>query len=112
MRKNLPLAEEIDAIFNQITDANTLSVLRPGFYDPSGNLQPQNITLAPNKLIPVSNPQQSVYFPDIAIPIERLLVAMRGVLEFIERLTAASSYVMGKESEIVGGSGTATRDTM
>lgn len=105
----LPLAEEIDAIFNQITDANTLSVLRPGFYDPSGNLQPQNITLAPNKMIPVPNPQQNIYFPDFQIATERLLVAMRAVLEFIERLTAASSYVMGKESEIVGGSGTATR---
>ena len=105
----MPLAEEIDAIFNQITDANTLSVLRPGFYDPVGNLQPQNITLAPNKLIPLSDPQRNVYFPNIEIPIERLLVAMRGVLEFIERLTGASSYVMGKESEIVGGSGTATR---
>ena len=105
----LPLAEEIDAIFNQITDANTLSVLRPGFYDPSGNLQPQNITLAPNKLIPVSDPQRSIYFPDIQIPIERLIVVMRAVLEFIERLTGASSYIMGKESEIVGGSGTATR---
>ena len=105
----MPLAEEIDAIFNQITDANTLSVLRPGFYDPAGNLQPQNITLAPNKMIPVSNPQQNVYFPDFQIATERLLVALRAVLEFIERLTAASSYVMGKESEIVGGSGTATR---
>lgn len=105
----LPLAEEIDAIFNQLTDANTLSVLRPGFYDPSGNLQPQNITLAPNKMIPVPNPQQNVYFPNIEIPTERLLVAMRAVLEFVERLTAASSYIMGKESEIVGGSGTATR---
>ncbi len=105
----MPLAEEIDAIFNQLTDANTLSILRPGFYDPSGNLQPQNITLAPNKMIPVPNPQQNIYFPNIEIPTERLLVAMRAVLEFIERLTAASSYIMGKESEIVGGSGTATR---
>lgn len=105
----MPLAEEIDAISNQLTDANTLSVLRPGFYDPSGNLQPQNITLAPNKMIPVPNPQQNIYFPNIEIPTERLLVAMRAVLEFIERLTAASSYIMGKESEIVGGSGTATR---
>src|SRR3990167_1423952 len=105
----MPLAEELDAIFNQLTDSNTMSVLRPGFYDPSGNLQPQNITLAPNKLIPVANPQQNIYFPPIDIPTERLLVAMKAVLEFIERLTAASSYIMGKESEIVGGSGTATR---
>jgi hypothetical protein len=104
-----PLAEEIDAIFNQLTDANTLSILKPGFYDPSGNLVPQNITIAPNKLIPVSNPQRNIYYPDFQIPTERLIVAIRTVMEFIERLTAASSYVLGRESEIVGGSGTATR---
>ena len=50
-----------------------------------------------------------MYFPNFDIPTERLINAIRLVLEFIERLTAASSYVMGKESEIVGGSGTATR---
>lgn len=105
----MPLAEEIDAIFNQVTDSNTLSILRPGFYDPASNLQPQNITMAPNKLIPVPDPSRNVYFPNIEIPVERLIVALRAVLEFIERLTGASSYVMGKESEIVGGSGTATR---
>lgn len=103
------LADEIDAIFNQMTDANTLSVLRPFFYDPSGNLVPQNITLAPNKGIPVPDPSRNVYIPDFQIPTERLMIAIKGVLEFIERLTGASSYVMGKESEIVGGSGTATR---
>jgi hypothetical protein len=105
----MPLAEEIDAIFNQLTDANTLSILKPGFYDPAGNLVPQNITIAPNKLIPVSNPQRNIYYPDFQIPTERLLVAIRTVMEFVERLTAASSYVLGRESEIVGGSGTATR---
>lgn len=103
------LADEIDAIFNQLTDANTLSVLRPGFYDPSGQLQPQTIKISPAILTPVSDPQRNVYFPDFQIPTERLLVAMKAVMEFIERLTGASSYIMGKESEIVGGSGTATR---
>lgn len=104
-----PLAEEIDAIFNQLTDSNTLSVLRPFFYDPGGGLIPQNITLAPNKGIPVPDPARNVLIPDFQIATERLLIAMRAVMEFIERLTGASSYVMGKESEIVGGSGTATR---
>ena len=103
------LAEEIDAIFNQLTDANTLMVMRPGFYDPSGNVDAPVIELAPNKLIPVSDPQRNIYYPDIRIPIEQLILAIRLVLEFVERLTAASSYVMGRESEIVGGSGTATR---
>ena len=103
------LAEEIDAIFNQLTDANTLSILRPGFYDPAGDLKPQNLKLAPNRLVPVTRPQENVFFPPLEIPTERLINAIRLVLEFIERLTAASSYVLGRESEIVGGSGTATR---
>lgn len=103
------LAEEIDACFNQLTDANTLGVLRPFFYDPSGDLDAPAIELGPNKGIPVTDPQKNVYFPPIEIPTERLINAIGMVMEFIERLTAASSYVMGKESEQVGGSGTATR---
>ena len=109
LEKVKELAEEIDAIFNQMTDANTLSVMRPGFYDPAGDVDAPVITLAPNKMTPVSDPARNVYFPDFQIPTERLMLAIRMVLEFIERLTAASSYIMGKESEIVGGSGTATR---
>ena len=104
-----PLSDEIDAIFNQMTDSHTLSVLRPGFYDPTGNLRPQTFTIAPNRMFPVPDPSRNIYFPDFTIATERLIVAIRMVLEFIERLTGASSYVMGKESEIVGGSGTATR---
>jgi len=103
------LALEIDAIFNQLTDANSLSVMRPFFYDPTGDLDAPALKLAPNKGTPVPNPSQNVYFPEINIPTERLINAITMVMEFIERLTAASAYVMGKESEIVGGSGTATR---
>ena len=103
------LALEIDAIFNQMTDANTLSVMRPGFFDPSGDVDAPALNLKPNSLTPVSNPNQSVFFPEINIPTERLILAIRMVLEFIERLTGASAYIFGKESEIVGGSGTATR---
>jgi len=103
------LAEEIDAIFNQMTDAHTLAVLRPFFYDPSGDVDAPALVLGPNKGIPVTDPQKNVYFPQIDIPTDRLINAIRLVLEFVERLTAASEYIMGRESNIVGGSGTATR---
>lgn len=103
------LAEEIDAIFNQMTDAHTLAVLRPFFYDPSGDVDAPAIVLGPNKGIPVTDPQKNVYFPQIDIPTDRLINAIRLVLEFVERLTAASEYIMGRESDIAGGSGTATR---
>lgn len=102
-------AEEIDAIFNQLTDANTLSVLRPFFYDPSGDLDAASLNLGPNKGIPVTDPQKNVYFPDMKLALGDLLNAIKLVMEFIERLTAASEYIMGRESDIVGGSGTATR---
>ena len=103
------LALEIDAIFNQMTDANTLSVLRPFFYDPGGDIDVPNMKFQPNKGIPISNPSQAVFVPEFNVRTEQLINAVRMCMEFIERLTAASAYVMGKESEIVGGSGTATR---
>ena len=105
----MELALEIDAIFNQLTDANSLSILRPGFYDPSGDLDAPALKLSPLKMTPLPRPSENIFFPQIDIQTDRLLLAIRLVLEFIERLTAASAYVMGKESEIVGGSGTATR---
>ena len=109
LEKVKELSEEIDAIFNQMTDGNTLSILMPFFYDPGGDTDAPNLTIAPNRGVPISNPNQNVFFPQINIQVDRLLNAIRLVLEFIERLTAASAYVLGKESEVVGGSGTATR---
>lgn len=103
------LAEEVDACFNQLTDAHTLAVLRPFFYDPSGDIDAPAMNLGPNKGMPVTDPQRNLYFPEIAIATERLINSIRLVMEFIERLTAASEYVMGRESRTVGGSGTATR---
>lgn len=104
-----PLAEEIDACFRQLTDANTLSVMRWGFYDPNSDYDPEEHVAKPRAMYPVSNPQQNVYFPDIQIPIERLIQAIGLLQQFVERLTAASSYMMGKEDTLAGGSGTATR---
>jgi len=109
LEKVRELSEEIDAIFNQLTDSNTIGVLRPFFYDPGGDVDAPVLKLGPNKGTPVSDPTRNVFFPDIRIQTDQLILAIRLVLEFIERLTAASSYVLGKESEIVGGSGTATR---
>lgn len=103
------LAMEIDALFNQITDANSLMVLRPGFYDPSGDLSPAALKLAPNKMTPVTRPRDNVFFPEFTVPTEKLVGMVQVVLEFVERLTAASEFVFGKEGEFAGGSGTATR---
>lgn len=104
-----PLAEEIDAVFRQIQDANTLSILRWGFYDPNSDYSPDEHVAKPRAMYPVTNPSQNVFFPDMQVQTERLLNAIRLILEFVERLTAASSFVMGKEGNFSGGSGTATK---
>lgn len=109
LEKVKELADAVDANFNQLEDSNTLSILRPGFFDPTGDLQAAALKLAPNKIMPVSDPNKNIYFPDMTIQTDKLILSIRLILEFIERLTAASSYVLGKESETVGGSGTATR---
>lgn len=104
-----PLAEEIDAVFRQIQDANTLGIMRWGFYDPNSDYDPEEHVAKPRAMYPVTNPSQNVFFPDMNVPIERLLAAIQTLMEFVERLTAASSVVMGKEGKFAGGSGTATR---
>ena len=109
LEKVKELSDEIDAIFNQMSDSNTLSILRPGFYDPAGDLDAPVLKIAPNSMQPVTAPNQNILFPNIEINTDRLMNAIRLVMEFIERLTAASSYVLGREGESSGGSGTATR---
>ena len=104
-----PLAEEIDAVFRQIQDANTLGIMRWGFYDPNSDYDPEEHVAKPRAMYPVTNPSQNVFFPDMNVPIERLIAAIQTLMEFVERLTAASSVVMGKEGKFAGGSGTATR---
>jgi len=103
------LAEEVDALFNQMADDNTLAIMSPGFYDPGGDLDAPSMELSPNKMTPLSDPQRNIYIPPRQSNADKIIMAIRLVMEFIERLTAASSYVMGKESDSVGGSGTATR---
>lgn len=104
-----PLAEEVDAVFRQIQDANTLGIMRWGFYDPNSDYDPEEHVAKPRAMYPVTNPSQNVFFPDMNVPIERLLAAIQLLMDFVERLTAASSVVMGKEGKFAGGSGTATR---
>lgn len=104
-----PLVKEMDVIVRQMIDSNTLSVMRWGFYDPSGDYEPETHIIKPRAMYPVSDPQRNVFFPDITIPTERLLNAIKLLMEFVERLTATSATVFGKDPEFVGGPGTATR---
>lgn len=103
------LADEVDALYNQSNDINTLDIMPGGFYSPTSGMDPDKVELGPNVWLPVENPVQNVYMPVRAHNTEKFVMMIRNVLEFVERLTAASSYLMGKESELIGGTGSATR---
>jgi hypothetical protein len=104
-----PLADEVDALYNQSNDSNTLDIMPSGFYHPTSGFDPDKVELGPNVWLPVENPVQNVYMPVRSHNTEKFVMMIRNVLEFVERLTAASSYMMGKESELIGGTGSATR---
>jgi hypothetical protein len=104
-----PLADEIDALYNQSNDSNTLDVMPSGFYHPTSGFDPDKVELGPNTWLPVENPVQNVYMPVRSHNTEKFVMMIRNVMEFVERLTAASSYLMGKEDELKGGTGSATR---
>lgn len=104
-----PLSDEIDALYNQANDMNTLDVMPSGFYSPTSGFDPDKVELGPNVWLPVEQPVQNVYMPTRAHNTEKFVMMIRSVMEFVERLSAASSYSMGKEDEMVGGTGSATR---
>jgi len=104
-----PLSDEVDAQFNQANDANTLDIMPSGFYHPTSGFDPDKVELGPNVWLPVENPVQNVYMPTRNRNTEKFMMIIRTVMMFVERLTAASSYQMGKEDELVGGTGSATR---
>jgi len=61
-------------ILDQMIDKHTLSNIPWGLYRSASGVRPENITMAPGTLYPVSNPQQDIAFP--ALPQQDQSVAM------------------------------------
>jgi hypothetical protein len=59
------LSKEIDAIHNITIDIGILSSQPFGFYRPTASLAAENLPLEPGSLVPLDNPSQDVYFPNL-----------------------------------------------
>lgn len=57
------LQEMVDIMYNQRTEAGSITNNPFGFYDPTSGFKPETIHVKPGDLIPMANPQASVYFP-------------------------------------------------
>lgn len=101
------LQKEVDAMHNIRIDFGVLSTMPFGFYRPTSGLDPKRIDLEPGKLIPVNDPQNDVFFPQLG---NRSFFSEQeegGLLAYIERLISISDINLGR----VGGQGAARTAT-
>jgi hypothetical protein len=99
------LGKEIDAQHNIKIDVGILSSLPFGFYRPTASsLKDEKMPVEPGALIPVDNPSQDVYFPQLGIRTSFGFQEEAALMQQIERLTSISDLNLG----VIGGQG-ATR---
>lgn len=99
------LGKEIDAIHNITVDVGILSSLPIGFYRPTtASLKDERLPIEPGALIPVDNPGQDVYFPNMGMRTSFGFTEAQALQTYVERLTSISDLNLG----IIAGQG-ATR---
>jgi hypothetical protein len=103
-----PLSLEMDAVRNMALDAGMLSTMPFGFYRASSSLDPTTIKLEPGALIPLDNPQQDVFFPNLGNRAGFGLQQEQAIHTMIERLTGISDLTLGVMSGGQGATRTAT----
>lgn len=84
----------INDIFNDQMDRDALINMPFGFYKPTSQIQKDLIKIAPGVMIPSSNPQDFV-IPNWNRPNAADTPYIQMILQFIERLTSATSYFQG-----------------
>lgn len=101
-----PLQREIDALHNIRMDYGVLSTMPFGFVR-STSVNAAQMDLAPGKLIPLNDPQNDVFFPNLGTRTAFLEGEEANLLAHVERLTAISDINLGR----VGGQGAARTAT-
>lgn len=102
-----PIARELDAMHNIKVDFGILSTMPFGFYRPSSGVNPERISIEPGKLIPVNDPQNDVFFPQIGNRTVFAAEEEATLLSFIERLISISDINLG----VIGRQGAARTAT-
>lgn len=99
------LGKEIDAMHNIKVDIGIISSMPFGFYRPTASsLKTEKMPLEPGSLIPVDDPQNDVFFPNLGMRTAFGTQEEAALQTQIERLTSISDLNLG----IIGGQG-ATR---
>ena len=84
-------------MLDQAIDWGTIRNIPFGFYRASSGLKPEPMRLAPGELYPLDNPQQDVYFPQLAGTNEAFSLNMLQLLQvFSERLAMMGDLQLGR----------------
>lgn len=90
------LNQELNTIWNQKTDAVTISNIPFFFFDPVAGYNPDEIRLAPGVGIPTNGPpSQAVYFPQMSITHPEMYKECDMLTQMAERLMGAGANVQG-----------------
>lgn len=97
------LTKEIDAIHNMKVDYGLLSSTPFGFFRPTSSMDSNKMSLEPGAMIPLDNPQQDVYFPNLGNRSVFTASEEQSLMSWIEKFTSVSDLQMG----VIGGQGAA-----
>lgn len=102
------LGKEVDAIHNMKIDTGILTSLPFGFYRPTNAFSNESLPIEPGALIPTSDPQRDIFFPNLGNRTSFGLQEEAALQNHIERLTSISDFNLGLLSGGQGATRTAT----
>lgn len=102
------LGREIDAMHNMKIDSGILTSLPWGFYRPTNAFSNESLPIEPGALIPTSDPQRDVFFPNLGNRTSFGMQEEASLQNYIERLTSISDFNLGLLSGGQGATRTAT----
>lgn len=99
--------KHVDSIYNQKNDAGTMSINPFGVYTPASGFDPNEVELSPGSWYPVDDVNGIKW---VTVPNNTLATweDIRFLVSIVERLTSATPYQQGRQSEIVKSGATAT----
>jgi hypothetical protein len=102
--------DAVKVITDQSINANDLSIANPGYYRPSGGMNPEVLRIEPFTLTPLQNPQQDVVFPQMGNPnamgFALNMISILGMWQ--DKVTMVTDHAFG---QVAPGSSSALRTT-
>lgn len=89
------LAKEIDAQHNMRLDFGLLSTMPFGYYRATSSMQQERIPISPGALIPLDNPTQDVYFPNLGSRTTFGFQEEASLMSMIERVSSMNDLNFG-----------------